>query len=209
MRFVLVAPFFFDLRIPMLTPTTELEAINTMLSTIGEAPVNTVEDNGIVDAVIARQILRATSREVQARGWHFNTEKAYPITPDTEGFLLLPATVLRCDTVETYQDTDVVVRGNRLYDRKNHTFTFEKPVKVDMVILLPFEDMPEVARYYVTVRSSRIFQERVVGSESLSRFNGQDELRAKVALEDYEAETADYNMLTDNYSVARVLNRKP
>lgn len=193
----------------MLTPTTELEAINTMLSTIGEAPVNTVEDNGIVDAVIARQILRATSREVQARGWHFNIEKDYPITPDAEGYLLLPQTVLRCDTVGTYQDIDVVVRGNRLYDRKKHSFIFDKPVKVDLTILLPFDELPEVARNYITIRSSRIFQERVVGSESLSRFNQQDELRAMAALQDYEAETADYNMLSDNYSVARVLNRLP
>jgi len=193
----------------MLSPTTELEAINTMLSTIGEAPVNTVEDNGIVDAVIARQILRATSREVQARGWHFNTEKGYPINPDAEGFLLLPSTVLRCDSVESDQGIDVVVRGNRLYDRKRHSFVFDKPVKVDLLILLPFDDLPEVARYYITVRSSRVFQERVVGSESLSKFNQQDELRALVALQDYEAETADYNMLSDNYSVARVLDRNP
>lgn len=193
----------------MLTPTTELEALNSMLSTIGEAPVSTVEDNGIVDAVIARQILRGTSREVQARGWHFNTEKSYPILPDVSGNLTLPSTVLRCDTVASSEDIDVVVRGTRLYDRRNHTFTFTKPVTVDMVILLPFEELPEVARYYITVRASRIYQERVVGSESLSKFNNQDELRAKVALEDYEAETADYNMLTDSYSVARVLNRLP
>lgn len=193
----------------MLTPTTELEAINTMLSTIGEAPVNTVEDNGIVDAVIARQILRATSREVQARGWHFNTDKNYPLFPDENGELLLPVTTLRCDTVGDSQSLDVVVRGHRLYDRRNHTYQFTKDIRVDLVILLSFEDLPEAARNYITVRSSRIFQERLVGSESLSKFNTQDELRAKVVLEDYEAETADYSMLTDSYSVARILNRLP
>lgn len=193
----------------MLTPTTELDAINAMLSTIGEAPVNTVEDNGIVDAVIARQILRATSREVQARGWHFNTEKNFPLTPDDQGHLMLPSTVLRCDTVGLDADVDVVVRGNRLYDRRKHTFKFSKGLKVDLVVLLSFDELPEAARNYITVRSSRIFQERLVGSESLSRFNTQDELRAKVVLEDYEAETADYNMLTDSYSVARILNRLP
>jgi hypothetical protein len=191
----------------MLSPTTELDAINTMLSTIGEAPVNTVEDNGIVDAVLARQILRATSREVQSRGWHFNTEKGYPLNPDSNGFLVLPATVLRADTVGGYQDIDVVVRGNRLYDRRNHTYQFNKPVKIDMVILLPFDELPEVARGYITIRSSRFFQERVVGSDLLSTFSQNDEVRALVALQEMEADTADYNILTDNYSVARVLDR--
>ena len=191
----------------MLAPTTELEAINTMLSTIGEAPVNTVEDNGIVDAVIARQILRSTSREVQARGWHFNTERGFLLTPDSEGFITLPPTVLRVDTVEESQDIDVVLRGNRLYDRRNHTFKFNKPIRVDAVILLPFDELPEVAREYITIRAARIFQERVVGSDSLSSFSKNDELRALVALQEMEADTADYNILTDNYSVARVLSR--
>jgi len=191
----------------MLTPTTELDAINTMLSVIGEAPVNTVEDNGIVDAVLALQILRSTSREVQARGWHFNTEKNYPLTPDTDGFLVLPNTVLRADTVDSSSDIDVVVRGNRLYNRRDHTFQFEKEVYVDMVILLEFDELPEPARHFITIRSARIFQERVVGSESLSAFTKQDEARAFVILNEMEADTADYNILTDNYSVARVLNR--
>jgi hypothetical protein len=191
----------------MLTPTTELDAVNTMLSVIGEAPVNTVEDNGIVDAVLALQILRSTSREVQARGWHFNTEKNYPLTPDTDGFLVLPNTVLRADTVDSSSDIDVVVRGNRLYNRRDHTFQFEKEVYVDMVILLEFDELPEPARHFITIRSARIFQERVVGSESLSAFTKQDEARAFVILNEMEADTADYNILTDNYSVARVLNR--
>lgn len=191
----------------MLSPTTELEAINTMLSTIGEAPVNTVEDNGIVDAVIARQILRSTSREVQSRGWHFNTEKGFLLTPDSEGFITLPITVLRVDTVEESQDIDVVLRGNRLYDRRNHTFKFDKPIRVDVVILLHFEELPEVAREYITIRAARIFQERVVGSDRLSSFTKNDEVRALVALQEMEADTADYNILTDNYTVARVLSR--
>lgn len=191
----------------MLTPTTELDAINTMLSVIGEAPVNTVEDNGNVDAVMALQILRSTSREVQARGWHFNTEKSYPLTPDSDGFLVLPNTVLRADTVDTSSDIDVVVRGNRLYNRREHTFQFEDAVRVDMVILLSFDELPEPARHFITIRASRIFQERVVGSDSLSGFTQKDELRSFVSLQEMEADTADYNILTDNYSVGRVLHR--
>ncbi|MBX6334124.1 hypothetical protein IRY61_02150 [Candidatus Saccharibacteria bacterium] len=191
----------------MLTPTTELEAINTMLTTIGESPVNTVEDSGLLDVVIARQILHTTSREVQARGWHFNTEKNFPLQPTVDGTIVLPDTVLRVDTVGEYSDIDVVVRGNRLYDRRNHTYTFKKPLNVDMVVLLPFEHLPEAARIYITIRASRIFQERVVGSETLSAFSRQDEIRALAALRDMDTETADYNVLKDNYAVARVLHR--
>lgn len=193
----------------MLSPTTELEAINTMLSTIGESPVNAVEDTGNVDVVIARQILQTVSREVQARGWHFNTEKNYTITPDSEGYLVLPNTVLKVDTVYPDSSKDVVVRGSRLYDREKHTYVFTDAVKVDMTILLTFDELPEVARNYVTIRSSRIFQERVVGSDTLHAFNSQDEARAMVSLMEYEADTADLNILSGNYSVYRILGDRP
>ena len=193
----------------MLSPTTELEAINTMLSTIGESPVNTVEDTGNVDVVIARQILNSVSREVQARGWHFNTEKDYTITPDSSGYLLLPTTVLKADTVSPDESTDVVVRGSKLYDRRNHTYCFTNAVKVDMLVLLTFAELPEVARNYITIRASRIFQERVVGSDTLQAFNSQDEARALVSLMDYESDTADFNILNDNYSVSRIIGDRP
>ena len=193
----------------MLSPTTELEAINTMLSTIGESPVNMVEDTGNVDVVIARQILQSVSREVQARGWHFNTEKNYTITPDSAGYLVLPNTVLKVDTVYPDSSKDVVVRGSRLYDREKHTYVFTDAVKVDMTILLTFDELPEVARNYVTIRASRIFQERVVGSDTLHAFNSQDEARAMVSLMEYEADTADLNILSGNYSVYRILGDRP
>ena len=193
----------------MLSPTTELEAINTMLSTIGESPVNAVEDTGNVDVVIARQILQSVSREVQARGWHFNTEKNYTITPDSAGYLVLPNTVLKVDTVYPDSSKDVVVRGSRLYDREKHTYVFTDAVKVDMTILLTFDELPEVARNYATIRASRIFQERVVGSDTLHAFNSQDEARAMVSLMEYEADTADLNILSGNYSVYRILGDRP
>lgn len=193
----------------MLSPTTELEAINTMLSTIGESPVNAVEDTGNVDVVIARQILQTVSREVQARGWHFNTEKNYTITPDSAGYLVLPNTVLKVDTVYPDSSKDVVVRGSRLYDREKHTYVFTDAVKVDMTILLTFDELPEVARNCVTIRAARIFQERVVGSDTLHAFNSQDEARAMVSLMEYEADTADLNILSGNYSVYRILGDRP
>ena len=192
----------------MLSPTTELEAINSMLSAIGEAPVNTVEDNGVVDAVMARNILRSVSREVQSRGWHWNTEKDFKITPSfPEKELRLPPSVLRADTTGQYQGIDVVVRGNRLYDRRNHTYIFERPMTIDMIVLLSFDELPEPARVYITLKASRKFAERLVGSGELSDFIYKDEIRALVALQEHEADTADFNVLTDSYSVARVLYR--
>lgn len=54
--------------------TTELEAINYMLACIGEAPVDSLDAPLGADVQMALNILRNTTREVQAQGWRFNTD---------------------------------------------------------------------------------------------------------------------------------------
>lgn len=191
-----------------LTPTTELEAINLMLASIGESPVNTAEDNGVVDAVMARQMLRASSRRVQAKGWSWNTDKALTLARSyPEGEVKLPANTLRVDTVGDSVGVDVVQRGNRLYDRRNHTYEFGTALVVDLVSFLPFEELPETARQFITISAGRKFQESQVGSETLAKFNRSDETLAWADLCNEQAETADYNFLTEAYGPGGVLDR--
>lgn len=148
-----------------LTPTTELEAVNQMLAAIGESPVNRVTDSGNLDAATALATLTNVSREVQAKGWHWNTDLSFTIVPDEDGYLRLGASVLSVDTVGANEGDDLVQRGTRLYDRVNHTYEFENSVVVDQVVFLPFDELPEVARSYINIRASRRFQENHVGSE--------------------------------------------
>lgn len=189
------------------TPTTVLEAVNQIIATIGEPPVNSVEDNGVIDAVMALQALSAVNRAVQLKGWHWNTEENYPIAATyPEGELRLPKNTLKVDTSGADGDLDLVHRGQRLYDRKNHTFQIGRSVKVDIVFLLPFEELPEAARTYITVKAARRFNEGQIGSELLSNFTLRDEQMALFALEEAEGETADYNIL-NNAFIGEVTNR--
>ena len=69
----------------MATLTTQLEAVNSMLSYISESPVNAIPADLTTlppSAEIAVNLLAETSREVQSEGWHFNTEKEYELTAD-------------------------------------------------------------------------------------------------------------------------------
>lgn len=191
-----------------LQATTELEAVNSMLRAIGSSPVSTLEDNGVIDAVMALQTLRDVSRDLQSCGWHFNTEREYPITPTfpLPGDLMLPANCLKVDPIDHWKD--LVQRGMKLYDPRNHTFSFRETVKVDMVVLLAFDELPQYARRYIVSKAARIFQMSVVGSDTLDSALAKEELKAHAAFRATEAENADYNMLTDNYSVLRVLDRE-
>lgn len=192
-----------------LTATTKLEAVNTLLSSIGEAPVNSLT-SGLVDAETAETIINAVSREVQSQGWSFNTDRAREFTPDVNNQFIIPSNVLRLDMGQSRTEhLDVVQRGNKLYNRAKNSFYFDPSVtgiKMNAVVLLDFEELPEAARRYITIRSARIFQDRVVSSSELHGFQQRDELVALVELKDADGEVND-NSIFDNYSVYSVLDR--
>jgi len=191
----------------MTTPTTQLSAVNSMLSTIGEAPVNSLS-SGLVDAETAETILNEVSRDVQSLGWNFNTEPNYTVAADSDGNVVLPSEVVRADlanSVTKYRSSknEYVQRGNKMYDKVNHTYNIGEALKLDVVVLLAFEQLPEVARRFITLKASRLFQERVVGSDTLSAMNRADEEQALYALREMEGDNADYNIFDDGgtYSV--------
>lgn len=192
-----------------LTLTTELDAINIMLGTIGESPINSLDAaTGVVDAVTARSILSEVAVQVQEEGWHFNTEYEFVLTPDSgTNEIYVSPNMIEVDVSPYTSDVDVAIRGNRLYDRKNKTYQFSQDIKADLTILLEFNELPQAARHYITIRSARVFQQRVVGSQLLGAYTDQDEARALRAMRRYEARTGDYNILTGNYSVMRVIDR--
>jgi hypothetical protein len=191
----------------MTTPTSKIEAVNAMLSTIGEAPVNSLS-SGLVDAETAETILNEVSRSIQAMGWNFNSEPNYSVNADAFGNVNLPLNILRADATSKYRSTEneYIQRGNKIYDKRQHTFNIGKDLKLDVVVLLDFTDLPEVARRYITVKSARIFQERVVGSDTLSSMNRNDEQEALFALREMEGDNGDFNIF-DDYGTASVMNR--
>lgn len=189
-------------------PTTELEAVNTITAIIGETPVDTLTGELPADAEKALQLLRDTSRRVQARGWHFNTEDDYPLVRNGANEIPLPANTLRIDSVGEDLLEDVVQRGTRLYDRRNHAYTFSKNLKGSIVLLLGFEELPQAARDYITVRAARRFQAGAMGSPTLDAFAAEDEGQALLALEHAEAATEDCNILTDSLDVAAIWSRR-
>lgn len=188
--------------------TTLLEAVNALLATIGEAPTQSVDNSGSVSVAVAVSAINESSRQIQSRGCYFNTDEGYSLIPDISGEITLPPNTLFVDASDT--TLNVVQRGTRLYNRDTHSYEFETAVEVDLVILLPFEEMPEYARYLSVVIASRRFQTSVLGAPGVLRYSPEDEQRAWIAFEQAEAEQADYN-LSDGFTstlVERYSNRR-
>lgn len=195
---------------PSLVPTTELDAVNEMLSVIGESPVNSLSGSLPQDAALAQNLLHRVSREVQTEGWWFNEERDYELIPDGDGYINLPSDALFCDVDPSREHSarDVVWRGTRLYDRIDQTYVFTSSLKTELIRFLAFEDLPEAARWYITVKAARKFQDRVQGSPQDHAYTEMDEIRALALLRRSDARSGDYTIFS-HWTTARGLFRRP
>tara|TARA_R100000808_G_scaffold1949_2_gene8183 strand:+ start:1305 stop:1922 length:618 start_codon:yes stop_codon:yes gene_type:complete len=190
-----------------ITNTTKIEAVNTMLSAVGSSPVSTLTGQQTADAVVAQNILDEVVREVTSQGWAFNYERKVELAPDSDNQIVLGTDVARIDNTPGYNtDYDVVQRGNKLYDRKSHSYTISETLTCDVIYFMEFDDTPEAARRYMMIRAARIFQDRMVGSGNHHTYNMTDEVKALTDLKEHEGDTADHSIF-DNYDVYRVIDR--
>jgi len=191
------------------TRTTELEAVNTILSTIGEAPLSTLTGSLPVDGTTAKNILNEISREVQSAGWHFNTQYKVDLTRDTDNKVPIGTDIVRVQLNDKYDKSsyDVVQRGNYLFNLAKNSNIFDQDFTENTLIyLLQFEDLPEQARRYITIRSARVFHDRTLGANTLHKFSSEDEARSLSVMKQAEMQTGD-NTIFDSDLQKYIVNR--
>mgnify|MGYP001257555743 FL=1 len=176
-------------------PITELEAVNMLLAAVGESAVSSLETATTVDVTQAKNLLSNISREVQQKGWHFNTEWDVVLSLDSNSRIPLGTSIL-----SVYSSSKLTtIRGREgspfLYDLDNNTFTWTTSINDAVTItLLDFEDIPQTARQYITAKASRIFQEEIIGQVAAETVNRQEEAEAYADLLDDEGERSGFNV---------------
>jgi hypothetical protein len=97
-----------------------------------------------------------------------------------------------------------------MYDTVEHTFAISTSLVLDIVRLLDFTDLPETCRRYIALRAGRMFQEKILGSGTLSDFQVRDEVEAKIDFLQEVGENADYNIFDSAQTGNAVLrNMRP
>ena len=187
--------------------TTELECINIMLAAIGEAPVNSLTGTVPVDVRIAQSTLTEVNKQVQAEGWSFNTEIDVTLTRNASNNVVLGTDVLRVDAqTHDHPSIDPIQRGLKLYDRKNNTFVFDEDLKCTVVYFRSFDELPEQARSYMTIKAARVFVDRLISDQSLRTYTQEDEIRARSVLMETDLSNADHNMLVGDPSISDAIS---
>lgn len=178
------------------TKTTELQAVNTLLTNIGQAPTTELDTTN-PQVSMAQRVLAEVSNDVQAEGWTFNSEPGFPFHPDVNTkFIYVPENVLRIDAPNGCL-LDVVVRNGRLYDRIAHTDLWKCTQFLDVVWNLPWNDIPESARKYITIRAANLFAMRATGSVEVAKYSEREEAASRAALTEWETQQGDYNIFSN------------
>lgn len=198
----------------MVVSTTKLQAVNTMLAGIGEAPIAALLPGMRADSQMAESILDETTRDVLSQGWHFNTE--VKTLTRVANKIAVPTDYAKIDLYDeslSRIDYEVVVRDDggtmRLYNKAHGKNTFEFPMdlKCEIVYYQDFEKIPEAARRYIMIKAARVFQDRIAGATNVHQFQMQDEMMALAALRDQEATDSDYTIF-DGWASGRIVMRR-
>ena len=178
---------------------TELSAVNSILGAIGQSPVTSlVFDNPEISFIY--NLLRDANVNTQAEGWHFNTEKHVPYTPDSvTGKITIPSNVLQIDVPKgwSHRQFDVVRRNGFLFDKIRHTDDFSSVTSIDLdvVLLRPYEDLPVIFRRYITYRASRMAATQLVANPQLVQLLTTQEGLSRASLMEYECNQGNHSMM--------------
>jgi hypothetical protein len=190
---------------------TELQAINQILASVGQAPVTTLEtetveraDGSTVtivtnpDVAIAYDTFQEVSREVQAEGWTFNKEYDYPLSPKLDKRIEFPTNALQVDisnnpAYSAYSYIDLVKKYGYLYDRRAHTDEWNDTIYCDVVWLREWVDLPPPIQDYITARAATIVASRIVGDSNQYQILQQKEGYCRAMALEYECNQGDYS----------------
>lgn len=171
---------------------SQLDAVNVALQTIGESPVNSISPAPTPSAAAALRIVDEATDEVLSAGYRFNRERDVVLSPDVGGEIVL------VDVVSVSGERfgrDLVLRGTRLFDLDRNSYTFAGAVTVELLRLIPWEEIPQTARLYIARRAGRLMQDRFFKDRTRSAIAQREELEARLRLDQEEARGEPFTFL--------------
>ena len=188
--------------IPISTDT-ELSAVNSILGSIGQSPITTLQASGGVDPLanpeisFIKNLLDEVNKDVQVSGWHFNTQHRVKQSPDANGNYIVPQNSILYDISDGQidRDTDVTKIDGKLYDLVHQTDVFTKDYYYDIITLYRFADVPPAIQRYIIARAAVRAATQLVSNADLVKLLKLEEEQAKANALNYETEQGDYNFM--------------
>ena len=179
---------------------SELETLNMLLRLIGSSAVNVLETDH-PDAANARATMLRISRRAQRKGWWFNIDYNVELQPNSNNEI----EVNKSYSSVVIANTDIVTRGDRLYNRQTQDGRFEAPVIATRIVkILEWDDMPEVMTEYCAYLAASEFVRDELEDPQKEASLAQSATGSFMDLKKQELEEGQYNIF-NKPRVRRVL----
>lgn len=183
-----------------------VEAVNLILRAYGEARISSLGETA--DAVKAEKALIMAQFQALSEGYSFCTTERLTLSRDVNGYVYAGINVTQVVPTGSSAGLDVVVLGDRLFDREDQTYVFDADVEADVTIALPWDDLPQPAAWYVAYRAAFAFvSDEKPGDPALRGL--QEQIRqAKVTLEQYDSRLRRGGLVGNNPHFHRMRKRR-
>lgn len=141
---------------------TNLTAVNDILRRVGKPPVSALDTNGGSTHGHVERFLEDANRDIQKRGWQWNTKYDITASPNNSGNIVVStlegsAEIFNVDTYGTDTNKNVTRQAANLFDLDNNTATFTGDVKLQYSYLLAFANVPDAFQDWVIAKAALEF----------------------------------------------------
>ena len=175
---------------------TELNAVNSVLAAIGQSPVTTLDFEN-PETSFVYNLIQECSRDVQDEGWVFNREEYYPLKPNSDKNILIPAMYCAWTLVRTMSIVTLMLLRETVSYMINYTTPLNSEVLSTLILYGCFHstDLPSVFQRYITSRASVRAAIQMIDNAQLSQLLTVQENTNRAACIEYEANQGDYNYM--------------
>jgi hypothetical protein len=176
-----------------------LDVVNEMLGTMGETPLNSLlQPHPFLAA--AKKALEDKNREIQARGWWYNTEAMVGRPSPEDSHIYLSSDILEVRA----PSRNVVQRGDRLYDLDTADTVFTADIDLSVVRLIPFEQLPELAAQFIAAEAVKAFQKNYDGDRAKTEELRGEAREARAEARAQHIRSVRANFFDSNYTLSRL-----
>lgn len=178
-----------------------LEIVNEMLGSIGETPLNSLEESHPLISAGIQTIIRSR-RRLQAREWWFNVRDTtlHPDAATQEVRVPNDATAVSLE----HRDRGIAQRGRRMFDSIKNTFEIGRPIKVRLHQNLELNELPMHALLYIAADATYMFHRDHDGDPDKLRDLGNDRMMAWMDLKAEDTRQKKANLFENSRVAARL-----
>lgn len=169
---------------------TRLDVINNALMSMGESEVS-YEDRGHPDLQTLESRIDYYTKVIQSRMLWFNTDYPTLLPQADTGYILIPDDVASVDSLTAYPRLSH--RDGRLFNEDEVTDVFERGIKVRIIRVLDFDQMPSSAQIYVGALTKMAYVSIDGGTANINEAKAEVD-EAKRAMNEEHIRNAKVNM---------------